>query len=449
MSNWFGSIYQAGSGLQAARYGLDVVSQNMANASTPGYVRQISQQEEVAFAGIGLNSGPSLLGGVTVIGTSRATDPVMDARLRLEHANGSLADTTASSLSAIESVFNEPSDHGLAGQLTDFWNAWGAVANDPGSNAARGALLTDASKVAGTLNQMSTALSDLSSSTAAGLTNDVTSVNTAASQLATLNGQIGVAAATGANVNSLLDQRDQLLDKLSGLTGGTVTIGANGAANVKIGGVDLVNGTTASALSVDSSYNASIGGTSVTVGSGRIGSETTTLTSTIPAHQSQLDAVANRLSSTVNAAQTGGYDLAGSAGTAMFSGSGAAGIHVAITDPSLIAASGTPGGNLDGSNALAISQLGSASGSSDALYATLVGDLGTASAVAHQQATTQDAVVANVEALKSSVSGVSLDEEAANMLTYQQAFNASSRVLTAMDSMLDTLINHTGLVGLG
>ena len=133
----------------------------------------------------------------------------------------------------------------------------------------------------------------------------------------------------------------------------------------------------------------------------------------------------------------------------MFSGSGAAGIHVAITDPSLIAASGAPGGNLDGSNALAISQLGAASGSSDALYATLVGDLGTASAVAQQQATTQDAVVANVEALKSSVSGVSLDEEAANMLTYQQAFNASSRLLTALDSMLDTLINHTGLAGLG
>lgn len=449
MSNWFGSIYQAGTGLQAARYGLDVVSQNMANASTPGYVRQTSQQEEIAFAGIGLHSGPSLLGGVTVVGTSRATDPVMDARLRLEHANGALADTTASSLSAIETVFNEPSDNGLAGQLTDFWNSWGAVANSPGSPATRGALLTDASKVAGTLNQMSAALSNLSTSTAASVTADVTSVNTAATQLATLNGQIGIASATGANVNSLLDQRDVLLDKLSSLSGGTITLGANGAANVKIGGVDLVTGTTANSLAVDASYNATVNGSAVAIGSGSIGAQLSTLTTTIPGYQSRLDAVADQLSSTVNAAQTSGYDLSGAAGTAMFAGSGAAGIHVVLSDPSLVAASASPGGNLDGSHALAVSQAGASAGSPDSLYSALIGDLGTASSVAQQQATTQDAVVANVEALKSSVSGVSLDEEAANMLTYQQAFNASSRVLTAIDSMLDTLINHTGLVGLG
>jgi flagellar hook-associated protein 1 FlgK len=82
------------------------------------------------------------------------------------------------------------------------------------------------------------------------------------------------------------------------------------------------------------------------------------------------------------------------------------------------------------------------------LYTTLVGNIGSSSALAQQQQTTQSSVTAGVDTQRTSVSGVNYDEEVSNMLTYQRAFQASSRVLTTLDGMLDTLINHTGLVGL-
>lgn len=450
MTSWFAGLNQAASGLNAARYGLSVVSQNMANAGTPGYTRQVADQESVDMSSVsGIFTGHGSMGGTTVAATSRQTDPVLDARVRSEDARGALADTAATQLGFVQSVFQEPSDGALAGQLTDFWAAWGTLANDPGSIPTRSVVLQDAAKLAGTLNTMSSSLSDVVAGVSQNLTDDVAAVNSAAGRLATLNGQIAVGTATGGNVNSLLDQRDQLLDTLSKLTGASATIGANGAADVSLGGQSLVSGVTATTMSVDAGYAVSVGGTAVPVGSGSIGAETIALTTTLPGYQGQLDAVANGIVSTVNGIQSGGYDLDGANPAAdLFTGSGAAGITVAFTDPRKIAASSTPGGNLDGGNALKAAQAGAAPGSPDATYAALVGDVGAATALAQQQASTQDSVVANVAALKSSVSGVSLDEEAANMLMYQQAFNAASRVLTTMDSMLDTLINHTGLVGL-
>ena len=449
MTNWFASIGTATSGLAAARYGLEVTSQNMSNASTPGYVRQVAEQATVDMRSLGdIVGGHGSMGGVTISGTSRQTDIVLDARLRSEHARGALADTTASTLQSIEAAFPEPGDTGLSAQLSSFWNSWATLANHPNDTATRGVVLQDAASLAGTLHTMSSSLSDATASTAQSFAGHVAAVNTAAGQLATLNTQIAIGAATGGNVNALLDQRDKLVDSLSSLAGASVTVQPNGTADVSIGSKQLVAGATANTLTANSGYGLQLGGATVTAASGSLAAETTALTSTLPGYAAQLDAVANGVVAAVNNAQHAGYDLAGTAGADVFSGSGAAGITVSMTDPNKLAASGSPGGNLDGSNALALSLTGAKAGSPDAAYAGLIGSLGTASALAQQQAGTQDSIVANVESMKSSVSGVSLDEEAANMLMYQQAFNASSRVLTTLDSMLDTLINHTGLVGL-
>ena len=110
--------------------------------------------------------------------------------------------------------------------------------------------------------------------------------------------------------------------------------------------------------------------------------------------------------------------------------------------------SGVPGGNLDASNAVAISKLGTAAGGADQTYQALVNGIASQSKAAAQAAATQDAVTTNVDSQQQSVSGVSFDEETSNMLTFQRAYQASSRVLTTMDDMLDTLINRTGRAGL-
>jgi flagellar hook-associated protein 1 FlgK len=456
----FSGIQQAANSLAASQYGLQIVSQNISNASTPGYTRQAVDLASVDPVGgvprrYAVGGGP---GGVTVTGTARLNDSVIDARARTEHSHSAQADTTASQLSQIEDIFPEPSDTGLAEQLSTFWSDWAKVANDPGSAAPRTVLLQDGATVASTLNSMSTSLSDVAASTTQSLGNDVDAANTAATQLDSVNSQIAIGTATGANVNSLLDQRDQLLDQLSSLVGGVASINPNGTASVQVGGQALVigayNGTpsSVSSLTVDATPTVSVGGTAVTLTGGSAAASVTTLTTTLPQMKTQLDAVASALATAVNGAQSTGYDLSGNAGTAIFGtsdGSGtitAANIAVTMTDPSLVAAAATSssGGNLDGGNALAASNLGTAAGSADKVYGGLVGQVGSASKLAQQRQSTQDAVTASVDTLRQSASGVNLDEELTNMLTLQRAYQASSRVLTTMDSLLDTLINHTG-----
>jgi flagellar hook-associated protein 1 FlgK len=126
----------------------------------------------------------------------------------------------------------------------------------------------------------------------------------------------------------------------------------------------------------------------------------------------------------------------------------ASNITVIMTQGSLVAAasmSSSASGSNDGSNALIASGTGAAVGSPDDLYNTLVGDVGSKSSLAQQQQATQDAVTSSVNALRQSASGVNLDEEVTKMLTLQRSYQASSKVLATMNSMLDTLINGLGI----
>lgn len=451
MANWFAGFQQAASGMNAARYGISVVGQNIANANSDGYTRQVVTQESTGVQNIvGLYTRPSEdgIGGVAITGTIRQDDTLLDARVRDEHAKSGYSSTTADQLSQIEALFPAASTDGLAAQLNSFWSDWSTVGTSPDNTAARQVLLEHAKTLTGTLNNLSSSLGDLNASMSNYLGQDVASANTAASQLAALNSQIGAATGTGIDVNALADQRDQLVDKLSKLTGAVAVIQNNGTATVSIGSTTLVSGATNSAITVDALGNVQVGGTGVTLTGGSAAARVTALQVTVPAYQSKLDGVANALSSAVNTVQAAGYDRNGNAGLPMFSGSGAAGISVAISDGALVAASSTPGGNLDGSNAQAASRLGATTTGPDTAYASLVGALGAESAAAQNASSTQQSLAANLDAMKSSVSGVSYDEEMSNMLTYQRAFEASSRALTTLDSMLDTLINHTGRAGL-
>lgn len=497
MGSTFGGIVQAGTGLNAATYGLQVVSQNIDNADTPGYTRQTSQQ--VAVDGVRgvptLYVSPTNLEGVAVASTQRMNDPVLDLRSRTEHARSGSNDTTAAVLSNVEDVFPEPSNTGLTEELNKFWNAWSGVANDPGNSAPRSVLLGAANTVANMLNSMSGSLKNIASSTQLSLSNTVTDVNSAAVQLDTLNRQIAVGTASGQDVNNLLDQRDVLIDKLSTDVGATYSLNANNTVDVSVGGQPLVqfvpgvggayntvslgagnvltmnDGTVATTpASVKSALAITAPGTITlpTGAGGNAGAYQAALNNSatpdgIPYYQNLLDSVATALSTAVNSALAAGKSNNPNATAAngntpyapvnMFtianSSDAAATLSVTLTNPSDIAAasaSATPGA-LDGSNALTVSLYGTtlaSAASPDKTYQNLVGAIGQASAKAVQVQLTQGAVTTAVDNLRTAASGVSTDEEISHLLTYQRAFQASSRVITTMDDMLDTLINKMG-----
>ena len=117
----------------------------------------------------------------------------------------------------------------------------------------------------------------------------------------------------------------------------------------------------------------------------------------------------------------------------------------ATASTSTASATASAGGNLDGANALGTAGFAANAGSADKTYTALVGGVAATSRLAQQQQATQDAVTSSVDTLRQSASGVNLDEEITNMLTLQHSYQASSRVLSTMNDLLDTLINHTGV----
>lgn len=227
------------------------------------------------------------------------------------------------------------------------------------------------------------------------------------------------------------------------LLGGSSLVSGSLARQLQLGGgtaIDQVSTTPVTLTWTDT-------GTTAAVSSGQGAALLTALNVTIPSYAGQLDSVANQLVTTVNTQHQLGYDLNGNAGGNFFdpTGTTAATIKVAITDPALVAASSVPPSagqpSLDGGNAQALANM-SGTGA-DAAYRKMIVALGSESNTIQQRTTTQQSVVNQVEASRDSASGVDLDEEQTNLITFQHAYDAAAKYLSVIDSILDTLINHT------
>jgi flagellar hook-associated protein 1 FlgK len=341
------------------------------------------------------------------------------------------------------------------------------VANNPGDTSTRSALLAKAQTVTGTLNtsaQQLTAYWSSQHDQAVSLVNDV---NTTAQSVAALNQQIVSAQTTGGQVNELTDQRDALVLHLSELTGATSRANTDGSVDVMVGGSPLVHGPHSETLQLTGATGESqvagspvgftwAGGGAATVSGGRLAASLQALNTTIPGTLASYDQVAATLATSVNSIHDGGMDLDGNPGGDFFGTADASGtvtaanITVAITDPRKVASAVLAGSaNLDGTLADQIAQLATSTTGADNAWKTAVAGVGVASARATTQATTAATVATNSDTDRDSASGVSLDEELTNMLTFQRAYQGASRILTTMDEDLDTLINHTGLAGRG
>jgi flagellar hook-associated protein 1 len=187
----------------------------------------------------------------------------------------------------------------------------------------------------------------------------------------------------------------------------------------------------------------SVSGTDVTAGvtSGSAAAVKSLLHDTLPSYVTRLDAVAAEVATAVNAQHVQGFDRDGNAGTPFFTGSTAATLAVAVTDPDQVAAASVAG-TLDGSNADALAGLAAGDGA----YRQLVTDFGAEVASARRVADNQQVLTTQVDSSREALSGIDLDEEMVQMLTHQRAYEAAARLLTTLDSVLDTLINRTGLV---
>lgn len=462
MSGTLSSLNTALSALRFNRVAMDVASNNIANATTDGYVRRrvvgeaVGAPDQVAmwsrYDGVG--------GGVASGPMDRMADPFLDTRARREHGNQSYLDVRSGVLQRLESGIAEPGDNGVAAALADFRDAWHDLANNPGGAAARNQVLARANTLVDAVRMQASNVATEQSDQRARLQTTVVDVNTAAADLAATNQSIAAGRYDG-DSSLLLDQRDRLAMRLAELTGGVAVTNADGGLDVAVNGVPLVSGRTAGRLEIATGVTPSggadgnpvtfqvvSGATTTPVPSGlrgEAGAVADLLTTTLPAYAAGLDAVVKGLADQVNAQHALGFDLAGNPGGAFFTydpADVAGTVDVAITDPAAVAASSLPGGVLDGTNADTLADFG---GAEDG-YQRLVNGFGAEVASVRRLSATQQMLTGQVDGSREQLAGVNLDEETVAMLSAQRTYEAAARVMTVMDSVLDTLINRTGML---
>jgi flagellar hook-associated protein 1 FlgK len=316
------------SALQAFQAAINVTSNNVANASTPGYDKESIDLTEAIPQSNGIASVGS---GVVVSGISRAYSQA--ATNQLNTSQSSLGQLTAmqSYSSQIDNIFGTTAG-GLSTALQSFYGAWSGVADNPASTSARQALLGSAQSVAGSLQNTSTQLKALNTDVNSRITADVTQINSIAKSISTLNQQIAVGTAQdgGQPPNELLDQRDQLVSSLSALVGITTTTDSNGSLNVFVGnGQALVlQGQTTALTTVPNQFNASqlevstaaiSNPISGSITSGDLGGLLAARSQVIDPALNQLGQIATVVSQTVNSQQSQGLDLNGQFGANIFS----------------------------------------------------------------------------------------------------------------------------------
>ncbi|MFI5895247.1 flagellar hook-associated protein FlgK [Actinoplanes sp. NPDC051513] len=466
MASTFGSINTALTSLYAQRRGLDVTGQNIANANTDGYTRQrVRMQAQTGSLNPGVYATTEQVGtGVTVAAVERGRNTYLEERGRTEHANSAYLAGQKATYDGIESVLAEPSDTALQARLHDMWDAWNDVANNWQDPSTRTALIERSKTVTITLNDTHASLSNQFASQNGEMGAYVDQVNTMAASIADMNHEIVIAQQAGLPANELQDQRDRNILQLSELVGASAQATPNGAVNVYVGSTALVEGFQSRALKLtgpttldgidvnnqvalqwtDTKDNATPGGT--------MGAMLDTMNTIIPGILTDLDAVAKSIHDTVNGAQTGGFTKDGTPGADFFTGTTAATIDVAITEPEEVAFSkGDPNDAttpaLDHNVADALADIGNSATGPDATYQAMIGRLGVSAQAAGRRSEIQDSVRDQVDVSREAESGVNLDEEMTHLLTYQRGYEAASRVLTTIDAMLDQLINRTGLVG--
>jgi len=475
MVSTFGGLGVAASGLSAARHGLDVVGQNIANATTTGYTRQrLSTAAVASLAQVGPLSGgsPAVGQGVAVVGIARLGDAFLDARARsTAAASGNLA-VQANAIDSIQKSLNEPGENGISAQLSAFWSSWQDVANAPGSAAQAGVLLQNAQVLVGQIASGYTAVDadwTLSRSRLGGMVDEL---NASGSQVAALNAEIRSTLARGGSANELIDQRDALTGSIAALTGAAVRVLDDGTAEVLVGGNALVSGDRFHAVALTGSTTMAGAAASpvalswvdrptvpVAVESGEIAGSLSVLApanatgtgGTIAEAAAGYDAFATFLAGAVNAVHSTGASPSGATGLDFFaiSGTGPAALGLSVVPTSVdgIATGAVGAGGMDASIADAIGNLGGSAGSPDEAWSSFVTGIGVTARGLIQQAGLAQSAADSASATQLANSSVDLDEENISMLTYQAAYQGAARVLTAMDEMLDVLINHTGIVG--
>ncbi len=493
MSTLFAMMNIASRAMIAQQKNVQIIEQNVTNANTEGYHRQEAVFKngmpygDIRFKG---SNGNGQMGtGVVIDEIKRFSLEFFDDRYRTELGKSARWETENSVLKQLEATLAETGDDGLVAHLDSFWEGWGLLNGDPSNTSIRADLRDRAQSLVVAFNERANQLTQLREDQDLTIQSRVDEINDIAKQLAALNIEIPRVRSLNNQPNDLLDERDRLLDRLTEISGTQAYTQENGETIVSIGGHVLVAGSKTNALStaVDiTNDNLSMvlwsDGQELNVTTGELQGLFDARDNVIKNQMTGLDAVAQTLHDQVNQVHITGYSINNPNGfvpppppaplpvsaTAYYffdlkavPGSVASRLMLDshISDPTdglgnIAAASGPGYAPGDGNNALAIENLESAlvlnsnSTSMNDYYTQQIADLGLTVAHAKTSATDHASIMKSLGESRDEISGVSSDEEAVKLMETQKSYNSAARVLTAIDEMLDRVINSMGRVGI-
>jgi len=445
--------------LHAAQLGLTVTGQNIANVNTPGYSRQSVLLSASPTDGANLR----LIGtGVTIDGVRQFRDYFVDSRLRTETAISGRLLAQRDALSPVDAAFNETSGNGISSAMSGFFSAFQALETNPNSLPLRTDVVSKANTMAVAFSATRARLTGIRSDADRQLRDQVDQVNGLAQQVADLNVRISTAEHSATSASELRDQRGEVIRQLSEMTGVRSVEDQNGMATLTLAdGQALVSGNQVNALQVqdtlpDGLAAVMINGQTAAIGDGRLRGLQDSIAA-VGGQITSLDDLAGSIAARVNTLHTSGTDLNGNAGANFFAVPAAGPItaaNLAVSaaikaDVKLVVASPLAPPATSATIAGAIGSLltdptstaGSRTGSFSSIFASIVSDAGSGVKSVDDALMTQQAILAQATAQRDAVSGVSLDEEAINLLQYQKSYEAAARFLKVADDMTQTILS--------
>ncbi len=466
MSSIFAGLGSAAEALAAQQFALEITQKNIANTNTAGYTRQ-----RAAFtpANPADPLDPSTGSIAPTVSVDSYRDRFTEYRIVEEAQSNGEFEASSRALQQVESLLNENNSQGLQSSLSGFFNSFSSLANSPEDTSLRQQVLSGANVLTSEFHLLYDRIQTIQAAQDRAVADAVKDINSVTQQLAKLNTAVAAArTSNNGDESTLLDQRQQLLEKLSGLidisyfeteTGGLTVTTRQGIALVV---ADQNNTLQAGPAASGSLLRIQVEGQDITasIQSGSLGGVLKMRDTTLPGYLAKLDELAASLIARVNAQHAQGSDLTGTPGGDFFvpfnPGSGgsmtgaAHAITVAITDAGKIAAAGLGSGPGSNSNAKMLAAIQdekffeSGNATAEEFYSHLIHTVGTDMQTADDGLTAQSQVLTQLRNLRDATSGVNMDEEAVNIIRYQKAYEASARLVQVWNTLAEEVINLLG-----
>ncbi len=454
MSGLTGTMWIALNALQAQQVGMETSANNVANLNTPGYSREVPVlQEADPFVEGNLVVG----GGVEVEGIQSLRDNLLDLQISEETQQKGNSQAYVNAMNQVQTLFPDDTT-GIGQQISAFFQSLNSLSTDPADATLRQGVLTAAQNMATSFNDTAGQLTDIRQQLDSQVQQQVQQVNQITQQIATINAKLTNVGSSTQEYGAFIDQRGELIQQLSGLIdvsqlsdGNSLTLTTKQGAALVVGGQSYALSTALGTDGMQHIYSSQDQDITGEISGGQLGGTLEARDQTVPSLQTQLDSLAGGMVTALNNAQSKGTDMYGNSGKNLsnlfepITGTGAAAdMAVAISDPNLIAASsdGSQGSNGNLANFSAVANTDVSNGMTPSgAYGNLVFQVGTGVSNQTSELGASNAMLQQLQQQQSSISGVSLDQEASSLLLYQQAYQASAQVITTINQMLETVLN--------